>query len=67
MCNEHGHVTQSSFTAGSGTLDKSSLAVVIFNCAVLIAFFAYSYIEFSHSRTNAVPTRAIALSGSVSR
>jgi hypothetical protein len=67
MRNQHGHVAQASFRAGSGTLDRSSLAVVIVNCAVLTAFFAYSYVEFSHDRTNAVPARTIALTGSLAR
>ena len=48
MRNKPGYVAEASFRAGSGTLDRSSLAVVIVNCVVLAAFFAYSYIEFSH-------------------
>ncbi|MGZ5867554.1 MAG: hypothetical protein ACXWKC_19490 [Xanthobacteraceae bacterium] len=63
MRSQHGHVAQDSF-GGSGTLDRSSLAVVIVNCVVLAAFFAYSYLEFSHDRTNAAPARVIALTGS---
>ena len=67
MRNEAGHLAKTSFEAGSGILDRSSLAVVIVNCVALTAFLAYSYIEFSHSRTNAVPVRAIAFTGSLAR
>jgi hypothetical protein len=67
MRSQHEHVAKASFKAGSATLDRSSLAVVIVNCVVLIAFFAYSYIEFSHNRTNAVPARAITLTASLAR
>jgi len=66
MRSQLGHVAQDSIR-GSGTLDRSSLAVVIVNCVVLTAFFTYSYIQFSHDRTNAIPARAIALSASPAR
>ena len=67
MRNPHGLVAKDSLNAGSGALDRSSLAVVIVNCVVLTAFVAYSYIEFSHHRTNTVPARAIALTNSTTR
>ena len=66
MRSQLGHVAQDSIR-GSGTLDRSSLAVVIVNCVVLSAFCAYSYIEFSHHRTNAVPARTVALTASPAR
>jgi hypothetical protein len=66
MRSQHGHVARDSFR-GSGALDRSSLAVVIVNCVVLTAFFAYSYLEFSHDRTNAVPARTVALTASPTR
>ncbi|MDX6559756.1 MAG: hypothetical protein QOF72_2805 [Blastocatellia bacterium] len=67
MRDQHEDVAKASFKAGSGTLDRSSLAVMIVNCVVLSAFFAYSYIEFSHNRSNAVPVRAITLTHSLAR
>jgi hypothetical protein len=67
MFSQHKHVGKAWLSARGGTLDRSSLAVIIVNCVVLTAFFAYSYVEFSHHRTNAVPTPPIALAHLLAR
>jgi hypothetical protein len=67
MRNQHEHVAEASFEAGSGKLDRPSLAVVTVNCVVLTAFFAYSYITFSRNRIDAASTHPITLAHSLAR